>query len=171
MQLLPYRKLELHSPLATSDVVRVIAAAVEPRRWLRSGARGCPFEGTVSSAGFEIQRIISYRNSFLPQIRGTISAAPTGSSIAVTMQLHVAVVVFISVWLGAVFLASLFSLTVLLSGDASLAALIPLAMLLFGTLVTSGAFAIEASKAEQLLRVLVEATGSAADTRTAPQGS
>src|SRR6188474_594186 len=103
MDFLPYRKIELCSPLPVSEVVRLLENAVEPRRWLRWGASHCPFEGTVTEFAFDIRRIISYRNSFLPQIRGTISQDAAGSRISVTMQLHVTVAAFMTVWLGFVF--------------------------------------------------------------------
>src|SRR5207247_8945197 len=104
MPLLPYRKLKLRSCLPAAQVAEVLANSVEPRRWLRLGSGRCPFEGTVKGFEFDVQRIISYRNSFLPQIRGTITSEPYGSCITITMRLHIAVLIFMSVWFGGVLL-------------------------------------------------------------------
>jgi hypothetical protein len=45
----------------------------------------------VTGFTFDIQRIIGYRNSFLPRIGGTIAADGRGSAISIAMKLHPAV--------------------------------------------------------------------------------
>jgi len=157
MNLLPYRKIELYSPLPADAVVRRLRNAVEPKRWLRFGAGDCPFEGTVTQTTFNIQRIISYRNSFLPQIRGTIIPEGNGSRISLTMQLHIAVAIFMTVWLGGVSFAVVATAPAVLASRAELGpALIPIGMFLFGSILTVGSFSFEARKAERLIASLLD---------------
>ncbi|WP_228057549.1 hypothetical protein [Tychonema sp. LEGE 07203] len=59
-----------------------------------------PYQGTFSGNTFQIRRIISsYRNSFLPQITGEISPQAFGCSLKLRMNLHLAVMVFLIVWM------------------------------------------------------------------------
>ena len=52
------------------------------------------FQGRISGTSFDVMRRSTGRNSFRPRIRGTIEAAPGGSTIRGTMQLHEVVLVF-----------------------------------------------------------------------------
>ena len=172
MAVLPYRKIELYSPLPAEAVALALGNAVEPKRWLRFGAGSRPFEGAVTQSSFDIRRIISYRNSFVPQIRGTIAPEGGGSRISITMQLHLAVAIFMTLWLSAVFLAVIASAPAVLSGRAELAtALVPLGMFLFGSILTVASFSIEARKAERLLASLLDGARRPVDTtREKPPG-
>ena len=167
MSVLPYRQFELLSPLSAGDATTTLANAVEAKRWFRWGwgASECPFEGTVTDSTFEIQRIISYRNSFLPLIRGTIAAEPPGSRISITMRLNAFVLVFMVVWLGGVAAGGVAIAIGVLTGRVEIVFLfIPVGMFLFGGLLTAGAFAFEARKAEQAITNLLHAHRRAAES-------
>jgi len=158
MRLLPYRRIELQTPLPIATVIRTLSDAVEPLRssWLDFGSR--PFEGTVTGAEFRIYRVISYRNSFRPEISGTVALDGHGSRISITMRLHAAVAVFVVFWLGSVFIIGVLFTAATLAGSASVElALIPMGMMLFMGLLCIGAFSYEARKAEQLIMMLLEA--------------
>ena len=157
MKLLPYRKLELYSPMPAATVAQVLGDSVEPTNWFRVGGGMRPFEGAVTPPTFEIRRVISYRNSFLPKIRGTITPDGAGSRISITMRLPLAVAIFMTVWLGGACFGAFASATVGVSDPvALLPALIPIGMLLFGSVLTLGAFSVEARKAESLLTFLLD---------------
>ena len=157
--LLPFRRRELHSGLSVSAAAAAIAAQVEPRRWLRWGRGSGAFEGTVDEHGFDVQRIISYRSSFLPRIRGEIRAQPQGSSISITMTLSGSTLLFIPIWLLVATTAAFESAS---SGPSAPQAHGPVfvcaASFAFVWLMTSGAFAFEAKKAERLLTKIFKAT-------------
>ena len=154
MRLLPYRKFEVRSPLAVEAIVQLLRSSVEPRRALRVGPGQCPFEGTVTDATFDIRRIIAYRNAFLPKIQGTIAPDPPGSRISITMRLHLAALIFMALWLGAVLVMGA---RLLPAGRADLrSAVVPFGMFLFGWILTAGGFSFEARKAEQVLTALLE---------------
>jgi|SRR6187551_977617 len=152
MPLLPYRRYELVSTKAPSEVEAALRDAVEPKSIWRFSTATRPLEGEVGDAVFDVRRIIGYRNSFLPQIRGKISAAPEGSRIAITMRLHPLVLAFMTFWLGVVGVGCVWSLVAeLQKGGAPLKALGPAVMFIFGWALSAGAFTFEARKADVLL--------------------
>jgi hypothetical protein len=158
MQILPYRRVELSSPLPIANVLQALSDAVAPPRSLRLGLGRDPFEGTVTGTEFRIHRIIGYRNSFRPQISGTVAPDGQGSRISITMRLHAVVAVFMAIWFGGVFMVGVAFTAATLAGGASVElALFPLAMLLFGGLLCLGGFSYEARKAERLIMLLVQA--------------
>jgi hypothetical protein len=73
MPFLPHRRYELVSTKNPWEVEAAMRAAVEPKRFFGFGAASRPFEGEVGDRMFDVQRAIGYRNSFLPQIRGSIT--------------------------------------------------------------------------------------------------
>lgn len=160
-KLLPYRRLEFHGPLSPPELSRRIAAAVEPKRWIRLRAPTGQFEGIVTESSFEVQRIIWYRNSFLPRVKGTIDAGPRGSRVTVVMSLQPLVLIFVVIWLGAaVAIEGVFLARAVVGGVPLSALLVPALMFLFGWALTSGAFAVEARKAERWMTELVQAEHS-----------
>ena len=142
--LLPFRRRQFTSELSASDASLALAGEVEPRRWLRFGWNAKTFQGTVGADTFDIQRIIRYRNSFLPRIRGTIQAETAGSSISVTMSLPGPVLIFLVVWLAIALTATFESMS--RSGLTT-----AIAIVVFVWLMTAGGFAFEAAKAERAL--------------------
>ncbi len=100
MHLLPYDSLTLQTSAPLPLVLERLDAHIEPPklgRWFFSRDHK-PYEGTLSESGFEIQRIIHYRNSFLPLIRGRFEASPTGTIVRITMRLHAVVIGFLAFW-------------------------------------------------------------------------
>ena len=100
MQLLPYHTftLKTHEPLP--DVIDKLNAHIEaPKtfRWTFS-RNHAPYAGRISSDGFEVRRIIHYRNSFLPTIRGRFESGSQGTVIRITMRLHPLVIGFLVFW-------------------------------------------------------------------------
>lgn len=61
----------------------------------KSGSR---YEGTIEADTFKISRIISYRNSFLPVIKGSVSSLPDQREITISMELNLFVKLFMIVW-------------------------------------------------------------------------
>ena len=117
MKLLPYNRISIQTPQPLSTVIAALESNIEaPRiRWPFSRDHA-PYAGTLSVSGFEIRRISHYRNSFLPQIRGTFETIPAGTIVHITMRLHPLVTIFGLFWLTAwygiaipVSLASVFS--------------------------------------------------------------
>ncbi len=128
--------------------------SVEPRRirFFTMFSKTKPYQGTVNMEYFNISRIIGYRNSFLPYITGRVEPLQTGSEITVIMTLHPFVMLFMAVWLGFTGLMSLLLLPALLFGWLNAApSVIPLIMLLFGYLLCTIPFRLEAIKSRKFL--------------------
>lgn len=100
MQLLPYDTFTIQSQEPLSDVIKRLEAHIEAPKAVRwSFSRNhAPYQGTLSNAGFEITRVIHYRNSFLPNIQGRFESLPGGTVIRVTMRLHPFVTGFLFLW-------------------------------------------------------------------------
>jgi WD40 repeat protein len=97
MKLLPHYtfSLQAHDPL--SVVLERLAAQVEPPktvRWFLSQDH-LLYEGSVSEEGFKISRIIHYRNSMLPVIRGRFEQSSDGTVVQINMTLHPLVLGFL----------------------------------------------------------------------------
>lgn len=126
-------------------------------------ASGGQYEGTVNPREFKISRVISYRNSFLPVILGTVSSGSGGTEIRLSMRMNLFVMVFMGIWLSIAGLATLGSLSVVTIAllkfkPASLNAflLIPLGMFLFGYLLMLFAFKAEAKISRKDLNRIFE---------------
>jgi hypothetical protein len=163
---MPIYRFQLKSPLPIEAVTRRIQRVVrEKPRFLQSikesfGGRKIsqPFIGVVTDDSFRIYRDISYRNSFLPQIKGALVTAPTGTDVSVTMSIHPLVALFMLFWLGGVGYGAL-------AGFASQEArgalsLVPTGMFIFGIGLTAFGFYPEARKARRLLEEAIAATDS-----------
>jgi hypothetical protein len=102
-----------------------------------------PFLGVVQDESFKIRRDIRYRNSFLPILRGRLTAHGLGTRVSVTMALHPLVAIFMGVWLGMVGFG--------IFRVPSSHSLIPVGMFLFGVALPLAGFIPEAVKAKRLL--------------------
>jgi len=106
LKIIPHRRFSLDTPLSPSEVEARLRDAVEAPavRWTRSDR---PFTGRVEGATFDIMRNVQGRNSFRPQVRGTIVAAGRGARVTGTMQIHLVVLVmmgFLLLTLGVAFI-------------------------------------------------------------------
>lgn len=137
MNILPYRTYTFSSMLPVDEV----------RNRLYSITRqNASYTGDVLEHGFDIHRRISYRNSFLPMIKGKIAPSGKGTVIAVKMRMHVAVIAFAVIFTCialAMFLSSVFR-GWNLSDDFA-----PLVMIGAAVLMFTIPFAIEANIAKK----------------------
>ena len=152
-------EFEVTEPLDT--VVMRLQSATRSRRGFLETPRNVvapsnepeqPFVGTVGKSSFRIERDIHYRNSFLPQISGSVAPVSRGSRILLTMFIHPFVAVFMLVWLS---MAGFFVWEAL-AKDESSDIYFSIAMFAFGVLLTLGGFVPEAVKAKRLLIEVVK---------------
>jgi hypothetical protein len=116
-RIIPSLDLELHSALSAQAASEALASHVEAKKWLRWGGSSCPFEGVVDGGSFDIQRVIHYRNSALPQIRGQIDEQPTGCSISIRIRVADETLALLAIWSLAVVVESA-ALRLLLSRES-----------------------------------------------------
>ena len=147
--LLPWRHFAIETTLAPEEVEATLLEHLgADKGW----------NGTVGEGTFSIGRRIGYKNSFLPLVTGRIEPLhpdrAAGARVHVRMSMHVAVRIFMAVWIGfASLLASAFVVIALKApGPLDLAQLAPLGFPLLGLALMLGGFAPEARRAETFLR-------------------
>lgn len=156
MKVIPYEKYSFKSNLTAEEAISKLKENVEPNKIFRMGGGEKVFQGNVYSHNFEISRIISYRNSFLPQIKGNIKPNNNSIIIDIKMHLHPFVIVFLFIWFVGVILGCIVTATVLIysliQGSAlSPGLIIPFAMLAFGIGLSTIPFWSEVKKAKSEL--------------------
>lgn len=116
-----------------------------------------PYEGFIDVNSFNITRIIGYRNSFIPRIKGQIEKSINGTTIRIKMRLHPLVLAFMTFWLGGVTLAFFVFLSDSIGNETlEPVVFIPVVMFAFGYGLTTGAFKYESSKSKHFLTELLE---------------
>ncbi|HEY9102461.1 hypothetical protein [Chitinimonas sp.] len=151
-----FYRFELHAPVTPPELVqRLQAVSCQPKfSLLRAWPEVPPgylFIGEVTADAFALRRHIRYRNSFLPQISGQISADGSGSRVVVGMSPHLVVIIFMLFWL------SLPTFMLFSAPFHGWERLIPLGFIAFGLGLVSAGFWPEALKARRMLTELCEA--------------
>ncbi|WP_300663801.1 hypothetical protein [Fluviicola sp.] len=120
--------------------------------------------GKIAEKSFKISRNISYGNSFLPVIKGTVSSFLNKTEIRISMKMHLAVTIFMIFWLSLTGIVASFILITILQSLISFnfhglgfPMLIPVMMFLFGYLMMLFGFKYEARKSKKELNILFEA--------------
>ena len=160
---LPFDDYLLSTHLSGMEVRHRLEDNIEPRRrpslFGGYGVRSKPYEGTLTGDTFEMSRIIGYRNSFLPLIKGEIFSVAGWTQVRIRMQPELSVRIFMVIWFAGVGLACvfiLFSLVVSAGSQFSGGALIPFGMLLFGYALLTGAYRAESQTSKKFLAKLLE---------------
>ncbi|HTQ02819.1 MAG TPA: hypothetical protein VMI54_03140 [Polyangiaceae bacterium] len=150
---IPQRHVALDTRLSVEEVVASLSRAVAPQ-----GTRDSRrlFRGTVAEHGFELRRVIAYRNSFLPRIHGTIDGRGEKTRVALDMRLESFTQFFMGFWLLATVGGEFVTIGGALTGRLpAIAVLAPAVMFVFGWLLANVAFSYEANEAERSLTVLI----------------
>jgi hypothetical protein len=159
-----FYKTRLHAAASSATVLARLQAVTDSEPDLTTRFKSAfmtgprpnekPFVGRIEGCSFRLLRRIYHRNSFRPQIRGSVSNAPGGADVDLTMSISPGVVIFLLVWFG------------LVGGLASIAlrALIPsagawrvLIMLAAGVAIVAIGFALFFFEARKALRLLQQA--------------
>jgi hypothetical protein len=157
--LIPYKHISIATSLGIDEAVTLISNSISPRgSWFQWPAKGGKeFEGKVSSEGFTINRVIRYRNSFLPIMYGRFTPTDNGVRVIIHMTMHPLVIGFSILWCAGVASWSLVSIgSWIATGNLDQVGLIPLAMLALFYLMTFFGFGFEANKAERFVTRLFE---------------
>ncbi|RYZ01617.1 MAG: hypothetical protein EOO73_34875 [Myxococcales bacterium] len=150
--LLPYRRFELRSGLSNVEAARALANSVERGRF-RFQRGSVRFQQGPRGSTFAIQRVIRYRNTFLPRIDLHIREDGLGCSVSVTMGLPRPAQIFAMAWLMVPSAMLAVSFAGMLRHGGIGAAYIVFAGLLFASgwrMIVAG-FSFEAIKAERIL--------------------
>jgi hypothetical protein len=158
----PYKNIIFESALSYNEIINRIQNRIEPKRSLFSRLRknngNHMYEGELFENEFKINRIILYRNSFLPIIYGTIISESNKTIINVKMKLHIIVKIFMGLWLGFFVLEFLTNINNFISDiELNIFLFMPMAMILFGYIFMTGMFKFESRKSKIYLEELFEA--------------
>jgi hypothetical protein len=96
---------KFYSPLVAADLLERLQANTAPESVWSNPLSSKPkklFRGTIDNHSFAIQRVISYRNSMLPQLEGEVMAHPDvlGSFLMIKYRPTTIIVIFAVAWLG-----------------------------------------------------------------------
>jgi len=100
--LIPFTWWTISSKLSAEEAYMRLLPRLEQRSWFRwgLGQYHFPFEGSASQKGFNINRVIRYRNSFLPMLYGNFTMNRDQLKIQVVAMIHPFVLVFLISILG-----------------------------------------------------------------------
>jgi len=146
MKYFPSDSFEIESPFPSGEVIDRLSRNIESKKFFRFFGKHVYFQGYINTNEFEVTKIIHYRNSFLPVIKGEVADHDSGTTVTITMRLHPLVLAFMCAWFG---LAGLFLLGFAIA--ASFGAIGVLIMLLFGWALATGGFWFEAGKQKKFL--------------------
>lgn len=143
--------------LTPEQVREALAQHVQPGALLsfELGARDDadkPFRGEVGDGTFAIIRRAMGRNSFVPIVRGVVSADPAGARVEVSMALPRVVLTFMAVWTLVAFGAVAWLLRTLPPEGSRLPLLVFSPMPAIGPLVAWLVFHAEVRRATELLK-------------------
>ncbi|MDG1333923.1 MAG: hypothetical protein P8P74_16415 [Crocinitomicaceae bacterium] len=106
-KIIQHENLKLETSLSKDELLKRLANNIEPRSASRNWFTGRSssskyFEGSLHENGFKINRIISYRNSFLPTIIGEIESLKFGTTLSLKLRLNAITLVIGAVWLAGI---------------------------------------------------------------------
>lgn len=158
MKYLPFEHIIFNTNLSEQEIMRKLSDVVEPKKFRFGRNFTKDYQGSVKTNSFDINRNIIYRNSFLPNIKGTIEKNNYGTQIQVTMKLDVFVILFLTVWCLFTFLFFVMLFTKGIGDkEPKGVVLIPVVMLLFIYGLTMICFKLESQKSKEYLRKIFEA--------------
>jgi len=97
-----FRKSRLPTDLPPKRVNELLARLISEDGDARSA-----FLGSSGENGFEVRRVNAYKSSYLPLARGKIVGCPGGAELELSFRPHRQVIIFFSIWLTFLLLASL----------------------------------------------------------------
>jgi len=167
IMLVPYEKYVLITRLSPQEIHYRLDQIVDTSKHFNTifsmARREKLYHGELSESNFKIVRKIGYRNSFLPVIQGRVSSSAQQTRIDIQMRLHMAVLIFIIVWLGVVGLVCIATMPTLMKQLFQAAGekfdpklLLPFGMLIFGYLLVTLPFKMESRISKKFLAKLLE---------------
>ena len=104
MKYLPFENITYRSSLSEEEILERLEEVLEPpQKGILKGIwenKHKPYRGTISGHSFSIEKVIDYRNTFLPRIKGTFSKRFNSTMITVKMRMHPLALVFIKLLAG-----------------------------------------------------------------------
>jgi hypothetical protein len=155
----PAERFVIEAQAAPDEVRERLAGAVAPRHRASLRRPGAAFTGTVGANSFDLRRVLGYRNSFVPTVRGSYASGIAGTRVEVRLRMFPAVAVFMTVWLSLA-AASFVGMVVIASRNPprSWLPLVGIAFFAFGYLLMTLSFSFEARRIRADLALLLSGT-------------
>ncbi|MBD5508227.1 MAG: hypothetical protein HDR05_09325 [Lachnospiraceae bacterium] len=99
IHILPYMEHTIHTTKSPQEIHDIMQSVTFSKRAWVTRPPG-EFIGTIEQYDFKIMRIINYRNSFMPVIKGAIKKGEGAYVVALKMQLHPLTYIFLIIWFG-----------------------------------------------------------------------
>ena len=163
MKYLPTENITYKSKLNEEEILKRLSEIIEPEKMFRfdffKSGSSKSYEGQIIGHTFDISRIISDRNSFLPRISGVIERDYNGLTIKVKMRLHLFVLVFLCICTVGVGIGcfAAFLTQVINKSELNPVLLAPFGFLAFMYLLTMFGFKTESRRSKKDLQLLFEA--------------
>jgi hypothetical protein len=158
---LPYERYELLTALTQDELLERLflnVKAYERFSLFPPAKEGSLYEGSVSPHEFHIHKVINYRNSFNPEIKGTIKTDTEGCKISIVVKLNPVVFAFMCVWMGGALCGAISVVVIdIQQNKFDPASLIIIGMFLFGYVLATGGFKFESGDARIFLKKLFDA--------------
>lgn len=108
MNLFLYRKTTIVSNLTENEIIERLSEIVDSKKrsFFSYPDQTKKYTGKIENRRFKISKIIKGRNSFVPSIKGEISANISTRTIQLTMRLHF-IVIFFLLWFSGFIIYSL----------------------------------------------------------------
>lgn len=159
LDLLPFERFTLATNLSVDEVKRKLKTHIDSAEKQLE-----PYKGHISIDGFDMERKITYRNSFLPQIKGRFANGMGRTEIRITMKLALSVLIFMCIWMGGVGMFCIVITIGLITNSPELAKdgmllfkVMPFMMFAGGYLMMTILFKMESKQSKQFLQRLAEA--------------
>ncbi|WP_303312514.1 hypothetical protein [Hymenobacter sp. BT730] len=162
MRFVPWVTEQFYTPLSPEELLQRLQENTAPRlTWFKifSFKPLKPFLGTVEINSFDIQRVIRYKNSWLPQIKGKIEPHQSngGSLVLLRHHLHYSVLVFCIIWQAVVGFSVVSSIgNLLTTGKLNQELLSTLGMFAFGLILFTVPFWLEVQQSRPMLIKLLK---------------
>lgn len=162
MKFLPIENIIYKTKLKEDEIIKELTKNIEPKKAIRfcffNNNSTKPYEGLISGQTFRMTRIICYRNSFLPRIKGSIEKNYDGLTIKVKMKLNLSTIFFLCIWCGVVgFICLAILLQAFRYSKFEPAFIGPFVMLVFAYALTMGAFKYESNISKKDLQKIFQA--------------
>ena len=99
IHILPYLEHTIRTTKSPQEIHDILQSVTSSKRAWVTRPPG-EFIGTIDQYDFKIMRIINYRNSFMPVIKGAIKKGEEAYVVALKMQLHPITYIFLIFWFG-----------------------------------------------------------------------
>lgn len=112
--LFPYIEERINSNKNPEDIFMILKSVTDSREVVLSTS--AEFIGQVHPLDFKIAPNLNYRNSFLPIAAGKMTEKDGGTTIEITLQMHILTRIFLLIWFGMACFFFLCGILVVLTG-------------------------------------------------------